>query len=77
MIYAERFRRLMNDDSVSYALKDAMLAFDKRDALDALYDADTLLELMHVRLLVCCRWIPDPFHGDFTGGAFAPSLKLG
>ena len=49
MNYAERFQQLINDPSTSYALQYAIRAFDRRDALHAFCDAETLAELFGLR----------------------------
>jgi hypothetical protein len=49
MTYAERFTRLQNDPSVSYWLKDALHALDRRDPVDAESDAALLAEMMAQR----------------------------
>lgn len=47
--YAGMFRELQNDPSVSYWLKDALHALDKRDPVDAVCDAELLANVMGQR----------------------------
>jgi hypothetical protein len=47
--YREEHDAILADFSASYWLKDAMRALDKRDPLDALHDANTLVDLAEQR----------------------------
>lgn len=48
--YAAVLKRLLASDCTSYKLKHALSAFDNRDPLDAARDAETLHNLMQLRL---------------------------
>lgn len=44
--YQEVRDKILNDPCTHYTLANAIRAFDKMDPVDALYDAEVLLELM-------------------------------
>lgn len=48
--YHELLEEAYADPCVSYALKDALRAADKRDSVDALYDAKTLVFVLQQRV---------------------------
>ena len=49
MTAQQLFRQIRESSSESFWLKTAVLAADDRDCLDALYDAETLLEFCRLR----------------------------
>jgi hypothetical protein len=42
--------RILADDSASFWLKDAIIALEQRDPVDALSDAETLVKILRERL---------------------------
>ena len=55
MSYQERRNALLSSIGTSYALQQAIAAFDRRDPVDAANDAVALVELMKLRAFETMR----------------------